>query len=148
MARTKAIPDGYHSVTPYLIAKNCSGAIDFYAKAFGAKERLRVKRADGRIGHAEIQIGDSCVMLADEHPEIGALSPEHYGGSPISLHVYVEDCDGMYQRALAAGAKSLREPVDQPYGDRTCGVLDPFGYRWWFATHVKDVPKQELEKLG
>ncbi|MGC1360991.1 MAG: VOC family protein [Silvibacterium sp.] len=145
MPTIKPIPDGYHSVQPYLIVKNAAGAIDFYTKAFGAKERLRMEK-DGRVGHAEIEIGDSCVMLADETPEMRAFSPEHYGGSPVSLMVYVGDCDAVYAQALAAGAKSEREPTDQFYGDRMAGVLDPFGYRWYIGTHIKDVSKDELEQ--
>ena len=101
---------------------------------------------DGRIGHAEIEIGDSCVMLADEHPQIGVYSVAHYGGSPVSLMVYGTDCDAVYARALAAGAKSEREPTDQFYGDRMAGVVDPFGYRWYLGTHIKDVSKEELEQ--
>ncbi len=147
MPTIKPIPDGYHSVQPYLIVKNAAGAIDFYTKAFGAKERLRMEK-DGRVHHAEIEIGDSCVMLADETPEMRAFSPEHYGGSPVSLMVYVRDCDAVYAQALAAGAKSEREPTDQFYGDRMAGVLDPFGYRWYIGTHIKDVSKQELEQHG
>jgi len=127
----------YNPLHPYLIIKNCAEAIDFYMKAFGASERERMTQPDGRIGHAEIQIGDSVVMVADEHPEIGAFSPEHYGGSPVSLHVYVEDCDAAYRRAIAAGAKTVRDPQDQPYGDRYAGVLDPFGYKWWMASPTK-----------
>jgi PhnB protein len=145
MPSVKPIPDGYHSVQPYLIVKNAAGAIDFYKKAFGAKERLRMAK-DGRVQHAEIEIGDSCVMLADENPEIGARSPEHYGGSPVSLMVYVTDCDAIYKQALAAGAKSEREPTDQFYGDRMAGVVDPSGYRWYLGTHVRDVSKEELEQ--
>ena len=145
MPIVKPIPDGYHSVQPYLIIKNAAAAIDFYKKAFGAKERLRMEK-DGRVGHAEIEIGDSCVMLADEHPEIGAHSPEHYGGSPVSLMVYVTDCDAVYKQALAAGAKSDREPADQFYGDRMAGVLDPFGYKWYLGTHIKDVSPEEMEQ--
>ena len=145
MPSVKPIPDGYHSVQPYLIIKNAAAAIDFYKKAFGAKERLRMAK-DGRIQHAEIEIGDSCVMLADEHPEIGAHSPAHYGGSPVSLMVYVADCDAVYKQALAAGAKSEREPTDQFYGDRMAGIVDPFGYKWHLGTHIKDVSKEELER--
>jgi PhnB protein len=145
MPNVKPIPDGYHSVQPYLIVKNAAGAIDFYKKAFGAKERLRMAK-DGRVQHAEIEIGDSCVMLADENPEMGARSPEHYGGSPVSLMVYVTDCDAIYKQALAAGAKSEREPTDQFYGDRMAGVVDPSGYRWYLGTHVRDVSKEELEQ--
>jgi PhnB protein len=145
MSKVKAIPDGYHSVQPYLIFQDAAGAIDFYTKAFGAKERMRMQK-DGRIGHAEIEIGDSCVMLADEHPQIGVHSVEHYGGSPVSLMIYVADCDAIYRQALAAGAKSEREPSDQFYGDRMAGVVDPFGYRWYLGTHIKDVSKEELER--
>jgi len=127
----------YNTLQAYLIIKNCAAAIDFYKKAFGATERMRMAHPDGRIGHAEIQIGDTTVMMADEHPEIDAFSPEHYGGSPVSLHFYAGDCDEIYQRALAAGAKTVRQPADQPYGDRNAGVLDPFGYKWWIATRQK-----------
>lgn len=147
MPQIKPIPDGYHSVQPYLMFKKTSEAIDFYAKAFGAKERLRMTDATGRINHAEIEIGDSCVMMADEAPQIGAFSAEHYGGSPITLLIYTNDCDAIYRQALASGAKNVREPADQPYGDRMSGVLDPFGYKWWIATHVKDVSREELEAM-
>ncbi len=138
MAHAKPVPDGYHSVQPYLMFKNCSDAIAFYTKAFGAQEKFRMPNADGRIGHAEVKIGDSIVMMADEAPQIDAFSVEHFGGSPVSLLIYTEDCDAMYAQALAAGAKSLREPADQPYGDRMSGILDPFGYKWWIATNIKD----------
>jgi PhnB protein len=144
MAEVKPIPDGYHSLQPYLIFKDCARALEFYQQAFGARERLRMKQADGKIGHAELELGDACLMMADEHPEIAAYSAEHYGGSPVSLHIYVEDCDLVYRRALAAGARSLREPADQFYGDRMSGVMDPFGYSWWIATHNKDVPVGQL----
>lgn len=144
MAKAKPIPDGYHSVQPYMILNNAAAAIEFYAKAFGAKERMRMEK-DGRIGHAEIEIGDSCIMMADEHPQIGAYSAVHYGGSPVSLMVYVADCDAVYAQAIAAGAKSEREPTDQFYGDRMAGVVDPFGFRWYLGTHIKDVSKEELE---
>jgi PhnB protein len=146
MATVKPIPDGYHSVQPYLIFQGCADAIAFYIKAFGAKEKFRMPDKQGKITHAEIEIGDSCIMMADEHPEIDALSPQHYGGSPASLLIYTRDCDAMYKQAIAAGAKSLREPADQPYGDRMSGVKDPFGYKWWVATHIKDVSIPEMEK--
>ena len=145
MPTVKPIPDGYHSVQPYLIIRNAASAIDFYKKAFGAKERFRMAK-DGRVQHAEIEIGDSCVMLADENPEMGARSPEHYGGSPVSLMVYVTDCDSVYKQALNAGAKSEREPTDQFYGDRMAGVIDPFGYKWYLGTRIKDVSQEELEQ--
>lgn len=127
----------YNTLQAYLIIKDCAAAIEFYKNAFGASERMRMAGPDGRIGHAEIQIGDTTVMMADEHPEIEAFSPEHYGGSPVSLHFYADDCDEIYRRALAAGAKTVRQPADQPYGDRNAGVLDPFGYKWWIATRQK-----------
>ena len=142
-----AIPEGYHSVQPYLMFKDTAAAMAFYAKAFGATERLCMKGPDGRIGHAEMVIGDSVIMMADENAAIGALSVEHFGGSPVSLMVYSEDCDLTYKAALAAGAVSEREPTDQSYGDRMCGVRDPFGYRWYVATHLFDLSKDELEKL-
>lgn len=142
----KPIPDGYHSVQPYLMLDGAAGAIEFYKHAFGATERLCMKQKDGRIGHAELQIGNSCIMMADENPQIEAFAPTHYGGSPVSLLIYTEDCDRMYRQALAAGAKSEREPTDQFYGDRMAGVQDPFGYKWFIATHIQDVSKEELEK--
>jgi|SRR5579863_839156 len=147
-ARVKPIPDGYNRVQPYLIIKDCAAAIEFYKKAFGMSERMRMTRPDGRIGHAEMQVGDSVIMMADEHSDMDAFGPEHYGGSPVSLHVYVEDCDAIYRQATAAGAKTVREPADQAYGDRNAGVLDPFGYKWWLSTHVKDMTKEELEKAN
>jgi PhnB protein len=119
-------------------------AIAFYTKAFGATERFRMPGPDGRISHAEIQIGDSVLMMADEAPSIGAWSIQHYGGSPVSLLIYAEDCDAIYSQALASGAVSEREPADQPYGDRMCGVKDPFGYRWYIATHIRDMAVEEM----
>jgi PhnB protein len=144
MSTAKPIPEGYHSVQPYMMLKNCSEGIAFYKNAFGAIERMRMTNQEGRIGHAEISIGDSVVMMADEAPQMNAFSVEHYGGSPVSLLIYTEDCDAMYRQALAAGAQSLREPTDQPYGDRMSGVKDPFGYQWWIATHIKDMSPDEM----
>jgi PhnB protein len=144
MPQAKPIPDGYHSVQAYLIFKNCSEAIAFYTRAFGAKEKLRMPNAEGRIQHAEIQIGDSVLMMADEAPAWEAFSVDHFGGSPVSLLIYTEDCDAMYAQALRAGAESQREPADQPYGDRMAGVKDPFGYRWYIATHTKDMSAEEM----
>jgi PhnB protein len=114
MSQVKPIPDGYHTIQPYLVFKNCAEAIAFYTKAFGAREKFRMPDARGRIGHAEIEIGDSTIMMADEAPQVDAFSVEHFGGSPISLLIYTKNCDAMYGQALAAGAKSLREPADQP----------------------------------
>lgn len=145
MPGVKPIPDGYHSIQPYLIVSDGAAALNFYSKAFGGKERFRMEK-EGRIGHAEVEIGDSCVMLADEHPEIGAQSPERFGGSPVSIVLYVPDCDAIYKQAVSAGAKSEREPADQFYGDRMATVLDPFGYRWHIATHIKDVSPEEMQQ--
>ena len=146
MTQVKAIPDGYHSIQPYLHIRGAVEALDFYKKAFGATERMRMSYPDGRIGHAEIQLGDSVIMLADEYPEKEIYSPKHFGGSAASLMFYVEDCDSVYHQALSAGAKSIREPADQFYGDRMAGVEDPFGFQWWIGTHIKDVPMEELQK--
>jgi PhnB protein len=132
----------YNTLQPYLIVRHCAAALEFYKAAFGARERIRMPRPDGSIAHSEIQLGDTCVMMADENPEIGAFSPEHYGGSPVSLHVYVHDCDAQYQKAIAAGGRKEREPADQPYGDRNAGIRDPFGYTWWVSTPIKSRSKQ------
>jgi len=145
MSQVKAVPDGYHSIQPYLHIRGAAEAIDFYKKAFDATERMRMPQGDGRIGHAEIQIGDSVIMLADEFPEKDIYSPKHFGGSAVSIMLYVEDCDATYKQALNAGAKSLREPADQFYGDRTAGVEDPFGFQWWLGTHVKDVSMEDMQ---
>jgi PhnB protein len=142
----KPIPDGYHSVTPYLVVKGAARAIEFYGRAFGAVELFRMAQGDGRIGHAELRVGDSRVMLADEFPEIGARSPETIGGSPVTLMLYVEDVDATVARAVAAGARLTRSVADQFYGDRNGGVTDPFGHVWFVATHVEDVPAEELER--
>lgn len=144
--KVKPIPEGYHTATPYLIVKGGADAIEFYKKAFGAKESFRMMRPDGRVGHAEIKIGDSVIMLADEHPEIGARSPQTIGGSPISIHLYVEDVDAVFDKAIAAGAKVQRPLQDQFYGDRTGGLLDPFGHAWYVATHIEDIAPDELQK--
>jgi uncharacterized glyoxalase superfamily protein PhnB len=126
----KPIPDGYHTVTPYLIVQGASDLIAFTRAAFGATERSRNAGPDGLIMHAEVQIGDSVVMLSDASPAFGAM--------PMMLHLYVADCDAAYRQALAAGAQSVREPADQPYGDRSAGVKDRWGNQWWLATHIKD----------
>ena len=144
MARVNPIPEGCHSVQPYMMFSECAKAMEFYAKAFGAREVMRMKGPDGRVGHAEMQIGDSHIMMADEHPEIEAFGVKHYGGSPVTLMLYTEDCDAVYAKAIAAGGKSVREPADQPYGDRMSGILDPFGYKWWIATHIKDMSAAEI----
>jgi PhnB protein len=142
----KPIPDGYHSVTPYLIVEGAARALDFYKKAFGAAENFRMPGPDGRIGHAEIRIGDSVVMLADQNPEMGAKGPQTYGGTPVSLMLYVENVDKVFAQALAAGATVERPVANQFYGDRTGGIVDPFGHKWYIATHVEDVPPAEMER--
>ena len=142
----KPIPDGYHSVTPYLILDDATRALEFYKKALSAVELFRMAAPGGKIGHAEIKIGDSPIMLADESPEMGARSARTIGGSPVSLMVYVEDVDARVAQAVAAGAKLTRPVANQFYGDRTGGIEDPFGYHWYLATHVEDVPPDELEK--
>lgn len=142
----KPIPEGYHSVTPYIVVKGAQKAIEFYQQAFGANEVLRLEGPGGVIAHAEIEIGNSRVMLADEHPDMDALSPETVGGSPVSLLVYVEDCDAVFEKALEAGASLLRPMVDQFYGDRSGMVTDPFGHTWSIATHIEDLTQDEIEK--
>ena len=133
MTQTRKVPEGYNRLQPYLIQSNCRAAMDFYIKIFNAKEKLVMPRDNGGIMHAELDFNGSIMMLADEHPEIEAYAPAHYGGSPVGMLIYVDDCDASYNSALAAGATSLREPADQPYGDRMAGVTDPFGYKWWIA---------------
>jgi PhnB protein len=145
-AAVKPIPEGYHNVTPYLILGGAGEAIAFYKKALGAEEVLRMDGPGGRIHHAEIKVGDSRIMLADEHPEIQALSPKTIGGSPVSIHLYVEDVDAAVARAVAAGAKLIRPVADQFYGDRTGGIEDPFGYRWFIATHTEDLTMDEIRR--
>ena len=145
-AAVRAIPEGYHSVTPYLIFNGASDAIAFYKKALGAEEIMRMAAPGGRVGHAELQIGDSRIMLADEHPELQALSPKTIGGSPVTLHLYVENVDAAVERAIAAGAKLVRPVADQFYGDRTGGIADPFGYRWFIATHKEDLTLDEIRR--
>jgi PhnB protein len=142
----KPIPDGYHSVTPYLHIAGAAAAIEFYKQALGAVEIMRMTGDDGRIGHAELQIGDSRIMLADEHAEIQAYSPKHFGGSPITLMLYCEDVDATVAKAVAEGAKITRPIADQFYGDRNGGIEDPFGYQWFIATHVEDVSNEQIER--
>lgn len=147
MASTvKSIPEGYHSVTPYLIINGAAEAIEFYKKAFGATELLRIPGPEGTIGHAEIKIGDSPVMLADEFPDMGYRSPTALGGSPVSLMIYVEDVDAVFARSIAAGAKEDRAVEDKFYGDRTGSLSDPFGHTWHIATHKEDVSDEEMRK--
>jgi PhnB protein len=144
MPAVKPIPEGYHSIQPYLYIRGAAEAIAFYQQAFGATVRFSMPGPDDRIAHAELDFGDSVVMLADESPGRGVHSPAHFGGAPFCLSYYVEDCDAVYHRAVAAGAKSIREPADQFYGDRSAGVEDPFGFQWYLATHIRDVSAEEM----
>ncbi len=140
----KPVPEGYHTVTPYLIVKGAARALEFYKKAFGAVERFRMADPSGKVGHAEIQIGDSVIMLADEFPEMDALAPQTPGVTPVGIHLYVEDVDRMAAQALAAGATVKRAVQDQFYGDRSGTVIDPFGHAWTIATHKEDLTPEEI----
>ena len=144
--KVKAIPDGYHSVTPYLIIDGASRALDYYKRVFGATERMRMPGPEGKIGHAEISIGDSMIMLADEHPEMGARAPRTVGGSAVSIMLYVNDVDATVKTAVAEGAKLLQPVEDKFYGDRMGTIEDPFGHHWHVGTHREDVPHDELKR--
>jgi PhnB protein len=144
MAQVKPVPDGYPRVTPYLCVDGAAKAIEFYTKVFGATERMRMPAPDQKLGHAELEIGDSVVMLADEFPEMGIRSPKSIGGTPVTISVYVEDVDRAFDAAIEGGAKSLRPVEDQFYGDRVGQFEDPFGHRWSVATHVEDVSPEEM----
>ena len=146
MSPVQPIPDGYPRVSPYLCVNGANAALDFYRSVFGATERMRMPAPDGKIGHAELQIGDSVIMLSDEYPEMGIRSPRAIGGSPVTISVYVEDVDAVFNRAVAAGATSLRAVENQFYGDRSGQFEDPFGHRWSVATHVEDVSPDEMAK--
>lgn len=144
--QVKPIPEGYHSVTPYLIVNNAAEAITFYHQAFGAEELFRLPMPDGKIGHAEIKIGNSPIMLAEPYPNMGYNCPQALGGTPVSLALYVEDVDTVFDRAVFAGAKTERPVQDQFYGDRSGTVLDPFGHRWTIATHKEEVAPEEMQR--
>lgn len=140
----KPIPEGYHAITPYLIVNDADAAIAFYRKALGASELFRMEGPPGKIGHAEIRIGDSVLMLSDENADMHAFGAKHYGGSPISLMLYVEDVDAVVDGALKAGATLVRPVANQFYGDRSGIITDPFGLNWFVSTHIEDVPPEEL----
>ena len=142
----KAIPDGYHSVTPYLIVRGAARAIEFYKQAFGATELVRMNAPGDKIGHAEVKIGNSIVMLADEMPQWGAKAPDTLGGSAVHLMIYVEDCDTVFNRALQAGATQTQPLKDQFYGDRSGSLTDPFGHQWTIATHKEDLSDEEMQR--
>ncbi|HEY0592598.1 MAG TPA: VOC family protein [Thermoanaerobaculia bacterium] len=142
----KPIPDGYHSVTPYLAVRNAAAALEFYKKAFGAEELLRMPAPDGKIAHAEIRIGDSIVMLADEHPDMDFVGPQTRGGATSTLMIYVEDVDARFKSAIDAGATVTRPLKDEFYGDRAGSLRDPFGHVWLIATHKEDVTPEQMEE--
>jgi PhnB protein len=142
----KPIPDGYPRVMPYLIVDGASAAIEFYGSVLGATERMRMPAPGDKVGHAELELGDSVIMLADESPEMNARSPKTVGGTPVTVFVYVDDVDSVFDRAVQAGATALRPVEDQFYGDRTGQFEDPWGHHWGVATHVEDVPPEEMEK--
>jgi PhnB protein len=146
MAAVKPIPDGDHAVTPYLIVSDGTAAIEFYRNAFGARERMRLTRPDGKLGHAELDIGNSVIMLADESPAHGARSPQSIGGSPVSLHLYVAEVDQVFARAVGAGASVTRPVQDQFYDDRAGGITDPFGHTWHIAADIEDVAPAEIDR--
>jgi PhnB protein len=146
MSNVKPIPEGYEGITPYLICKNAADAIDFYKRAFGAEEILRMEGHEPRrVGHAEMKIGNRIFMLADEFPEIGAIGPQTLGGTTVSLYIYVDDVDSFTEKAIAEGLKVLKPVADQFYGDRSGHFEDPFGHKWGFATHKEDLTPAELE---
>lgn len=145
-AKVKPIPTGYHAITPYLIIDGAARAIEFYRRAFDAKELIRIPAPNDRIGHAEIKVGDSVIMLADEHPEMDARSPGHYGGSPVTLLLYVTDVDKQFKQAVDAGATEVRPVADQFYGDRSGTLKDPFGHSWHLSTHKEDVSMEEMAR--
>lgn len=146
MAGVKPIPDNYPGVTPYLYVDGASAAIEFYRAVFGAPERMRMADPTGKIGHAEIEIGDSVIMLADEFPELGIKGPNAYGGSSSSLSVYVEDVNAVFEMAITNGATSVRPVKSEFYGDRLGTFLDPFGHSWSVATHMEDVSPEEISR--
>jgi uncharacterized glyoxalase superfamily protein PhnB len=142
----KPIPEGYHTLTPFLTVRNALRAIEFYKQAFGAQERGVAKGPDGKVMHAEVKIGDSVIMLSDEFPEFGSLSPQSVGGSPMGLHIYTENVDAAFDRAVKAGAQVEMPVMDQFWGDRYGKLKDPFGHKWSIATHVKDMSADEMKR--
>lgn len=146
MADVKPIPDGYPRITPYLCVDGANDAIAFYESVLGATERMRMDQPDGRIGHAELQIGDGVIMLSDPFEEMGVKSPKQLGGTPVTISVYVEDVDTVFQRALQAGASVIQDVENKFYGDRSGQFADPFGHKWSVATHIEDVSPEEMQR--
>lgn len=140
------VPEGHHTVTPSLVLHDAAAAIGFYEKALGARELFRMSTPEGKVGHAQLLIGDSIVMVADEWPDWGVVSPKTLGGSAVGLHVYVADSDAVFERAVAAGAEVMQPMTDQFYGDRSGTVVDPFGHRWTISTHVEEVSPEEMDR--
>ena len=145
-SKVKAQPDGYHAITPYLVIKGAAAAIEFYKKAFGATELVRMPQPDGRVGHAELKIGDSVVMMADEFPEMETVGPQTLGNSPVGLLLYVDNADAVFAKAVSLGAKVKKPMADQFYGDRNGTLEDPFGHKWTIGTHVEDVSPEEMKR--
>ncbi|HUI26779.1 MAG TPA: VOC family protein [Candidatus Kryptonia bacterium] len=145
-SKPKPIPDGFHGATPYLCCRDAGKAIEFYKRAFGATEVIRLAEPGGRIGHAEIKIGDAVIMISDEYPDVGATSPQALGGSAVTIHLYVPDVDAQVRRAVAVGATVQRPPEDQFYGDRSGTLTDPYGHRWMLATRIEDVSAEEMQQ--
>jgi len=142
----KPRPDGYHTVTPYMAVRDCIGAINFYARAFGAEKTMQLDMPDGKIAHAEIRIGDSTLMMSEENEEWGNKSPQALGGSPMFLMIYVPDVDAAFKKAIGAGATEVRAVADQFYGDRSGTLKDPYGYQWTLSTHIEDVSQEEAQR--
>jgi len=142
------VPTGYHTVTPQLVCRNTSGAIEFYKKAFGARELLQMKAPDGSVAHAEIKIGDSRIMLGDEMPQMGATAPQTIGGSAVHIFLYVKDVNTLFAQAVAAGATATMSPADMFWGDRYAKVTDPYGHKWSMATHIEDLSPKEMARRG
>lgn len=146
MPSVKPIPDGYPGLIPYLIVADGAGAVRFYETVFGARLRMKLDAPGERIGHAEVEIGASVIMLADEHPEMGALAPPTVGGSPVGLHLYVPDVDAVVAKAVANGGKLVHPAEDKFYGDRNATIEDPSGHKWYISTHIEDVPPDEIAR--
>jgi PhnB protein len=144
--KVKPIPEGYHSITPYLVIKGAAAAIDFYKQAFGAVEIMRMPQPDGRVGHAELKFGDSMVMLADEYPEMDVVGPQTLGNTSVGLLLYLDDVDKAVERAVSLGATIKKPIADQFYGDRTGTIEDPFGHKWTLAVHIEDVTPEEMQR--
>jgi PhnB protein len=144
--KVSPVPQGHRTVAPYLSVKDGARALDFYRRAFGATEIYRLMLPDGRLGHGEIRLGDSVVMLSDEFPEFGTKGPQTLGGTPVNIHLYVDDVDAFCKKAVAAGAIERKPVMDQFYGDRSGQLEDPFGHLWWVATHKEDIAPEELQK--